>query len=626
MVTTRTISSVLLLQLVCALAFGAPVPDTQELGPAQMQSGSLLLRMRQGYTIATRMNTDVHITVSGPVARTTVRQEFRNDGGEWVEGVYVFPLPDRAAVDRLRMRIGERFIEGEIREKEKAKKEYEAARAAGQRAGLVEQQRANLFTTSVANIGPGAKVIIEMEYQEMLAFDDGVFSLRLPLTLTPRYIPGTPLPDRRGSGWAADTARVPDASLITPPVLTNAEDHRLTLHAEIDTGTPLDYILSRYHPITITPADDGDTRYQVELVDSRTPMDHDLELTWKPVPSAVPRASLFSETVGGHAHYLLLMLPPTDESAVEDTMPREIVFVIDTSGSMHGVSIEQARKALLLALDDLRPADRFNVIQFNSVTKALFDASVPASPGNLQNARGYVSALRANGGTEMRPALELALAGVPSETHLKQVVFITDGSVGNEAELYSVIESELGAARLFTVGIGSAPNGWFMHKAAEAGRGSFTAISALNEVDEKMQRLFEKLRRPQVTDIHVTWPAADALAYPGAVPDLYAGEPVVVTARLATASRAGDLVRVTGQSASGGWSEELSLSSGREHTGIAAVWARSRIADLLDRERRGEDPQAMRAGVIQTALKHHLVSKYTSLVAIDKTPVRPPSS
>lgn len=615
----------LLLQAFAAVAFGQTMTG-QEVSPARMQSGSLLFRMRQGYTVATRINTDVEIEVSGPVARTTVRQEFRNDGAEWVEGVYVFPLPEDAAVDRLRMRIGERFIEGEIREKEQARKEYEAAKAAGKRTGLVEQQRANLFTTSVANVGPGATVVIEIGYQETLAFDDGVFSMRLPLTLTPRYIPGTPLPDRRGSGWSADTDRVRDASLITPPVVTQSTDHRLTLHASIDAGIPLEYVVSRYHPVTITTAGGGETRYDVEFAAGDIPMDHDFELSWKSVPSAMPRASLFSETVGGYTHYLLLMLPPTDDSAAGEPMPRELVFIIDTSGSMHGVSIQQAKEALLLALDDLRAVDRFNVIQFNSYTHALFGDSVPATPANVQSARDYVAALEANGGTNMRPALERALAGHASETHLKQVVFITDGAVGNEAELYNVIESELGAARLFTVGIGSAPNGWFMRKAAEAGRGSFTTVSALHEVHEKMERLFEKLRKPKVTGIEVSWPGADSLAYPETVPDLYAGEPVIVTARLSTVPRTGDLVSIAGQSTAGGWSRQLTLAPGDRHAGIGAVWARARIADLLDRERRGADPEQIRAAVIGTAIDHHLVSPYTSLVAVDKTPVRPDSA
>lgn len=619
----RWLQSAALLAVLLACAFSPALGQETVLeiaSPEQMQAGSLLLKRQAGWEVATRLDTSVEIAVSGPVARSTVRQTFRNGGSEWVEAVYVFPLPETAAVDRLRMRIGERLVEGEIREREQARQEYEAAKAAGQRAGLVEQERANLFTTGLANVAPGATIVIELEYQETAAFEDGTFRLRVPTTLTPRYVPGTPLPDRRGSGWSPDTDRVPDASRITPPVTVRSAAHRLTLHAVIDAGVPLQEVASRYHPIAVRA--DAGTRYVVDLADGDVPMDHDLELTWRPEPSDFPRSSLFVETIDGREHYLLMVLPPTDGTAVTP-VPREMVLVIDTSGSMHGVSIEQAKQALLLALGDLRPEDRFNVIQFNSYAEALFDTSVAATPENVARARDWVARLTANGGTEMRAALERALAAAAPETHLKQVVFITDGSVGNEAGLFSLIEERLGAARLFTVGIGSAPNAWFMRKAAEAGRGSFTFVGALHEVNGKMARLFEKLRLPQVTDIRVSWPVPDAEAYPANVPDLYAGEPVVVAARLPAGARAGDLVQVSGRSPAGEWREALPLAAGERHAGIGTHWARARIAALLDRERRGEDAQAIRAQVVETALAHHLVSRYTSLVAVDRTPARP---
>ena len=210
---------------------GANTASAEGVLPADMQAGSLLLKMQEGYVTATLMNTDVVMNVNGLVARVAVRQEFRNEGSEWVEGVYVFPLPDKAAVDRMRLHIGERFIEGEIREKEQAKKEYERARDQGKKASLVEQQRANLFTTAVANIAPGEQVVVEIEYLEDLRYDDGTFSLRFPMTLTPRFVPGSPLPDRKGSGWSPDTARVPDASLITPPMITASRGHQVSLRA-----------------------------------------------------------------------------------------------------------------------------------------------------------------------------------------------------------------------------------------------------------------------------------------------------------------------------------------------------------------------------------------------------------
>lgn len=592
------------LALVFVLMMGPEAASAEGATPDEMLSGGLLLRMDSGYSVATALNTDVEINISGLVARVSVKQVFRNESENWVEGVYVFPLPDKAAVDRMRLHIGDRFIEGEIQEKEHAKKTYESAKRAGRKASLVEQRRANLFTTSVANIAPGELVVVEIEYLEDVRFEEGQFSIRFPMTLTPRYISGQP-----------------DAALITPPQVTRSKGHKISLVVNVNAGMPLEIIASRYHPVSVT---ENNGRYTVSLGVGTAVMDHDFELVWRPVPSAVPRAMFFRETVEGKPYYLLMVMPPDAQPSAAESMARETIFIIDTSGSMHGVSIAQAKRAVQVALGRLKSTDRFNVIEFNSATTALFAQSQPASAMNITRAQEFVRRLQANGGTEMRPALSLALESRPSEEHLRQIIFITDGSVGYEDELFSMIEDKLGNARLFTIGIGSAPNSWFMRKAAEAGRGSYTFISALHEVGEKMDRLFRKLEQPQVTNIEVRWPSGVVVeSYPSTVPDLYLGEPVAVKVRINGEFRSGDTVRVSGNSIAGGWSAELPVNPVAKHTGVAALWARARIEKLMDDERRNTSPGEARAAIIETALLHHLVSKYTSLVAVDKTPARP---
>jgi Ca-activated chloride channel family protein len=611
----------LLVWLLPATTIAAPEAGFR---PEEAGAGSLLLRMQSGYRPATRINTDVDIEVSGITLRATVRQVFRNDGAEWVEGVYVFPLPDGAAVDRMRLVVGDRVIEGEIREKQAAQQEYEQARRDGKRAGLVRQERANLFTTAVANVAPGETVTIEIGYLDTAGYDDGTYSLRFPMTMTPRYIPGRPSADRQGSGWSPDTDRVPDASMITPPVVATSRDHRVSLSASINLGVPLELVASRYHPVDVEETADG---YRASLAHSGVAMDHDFELIWRPVRAQAPRAMAFTETVDDRPHLLVMIVPPDDDVSAIEIPPRDLVFVIDTSGSMHGVSIEQARKALLLAIDGLRPVDRFNVIQFNSVTRSLFADSVPATANNIGRAQAYVAALGADGGTEMRPALELALGRVGDSAFLRQVIFITDGSVGNETELFRVIEDRLGGTRLFTVGIGSAPNSWFMRKSAEVGRGASITISALHEVEEKMGRLFRKLERPMLTDLQMGWPTdLAAETYPATIPDLYAGEPVVIRARLAREPKPGDQLVIDGRLAGGGWRVELPLADAAPGPGTASVWARAHVAALMDRERRGVDAESVRAEVIDTALAHQIVTRHTSLVAVDRTPVRPSAS
>jgi Ca-activated chloride channel family protein len=602
--------------IVLFFALLPPVYAQEELPP----DAGLVLHSDAGYSAATKLNTDVEIDVSGIVARVTVKQVFRNDGSTWSEGLYQFPLPDDAAVDRMRLQAGERIIVGEIQEKAAAQKAYETAKREGKRASLVNQQRRNLFTTSVANIGPGETVTIEISYLQPVAYDDGAFSLRFPTTLTPRYIPGQPLADKQGSGWSPDTDQVPDASLVTPPMVTRSSDHRIRLRASIDAGMPLEVIASRYHPIDVNGADGS---YTVTLRNSAEMMDHDFELVWRAALSKVPRVALFAEPQQDENHLLLLLLPPSQSAEQDAVPPRDLTLVIDTSGSMQGVSLEQAKQAVQLALDGLRDQDHFNLIQFNSVTDMLYPQSVPVTSETLRTARAWVQGLVANGGTEMRPALAMALRGSTSKG-LRQVVFVTDGSVGNETELFSFIEQKLGDTRLFTVGIGSAPNGFFMRKAAETGRGTFVTISALHEVQEKMTRLMSRLRDPVITDIQLEWPdGLGVTAYPERVADLYRGEPVLVSARLQTLPRDGDLLLVTGDSPAGAWSMQVPLAKPGSNAGIAALWARADIATLLDRARQQGNVEAEREAVLATALRYHLVSPYTSLVAVDRTPVRP---
>lgn len=600
----------------------AQQPAADEITPGAMQGGSLLLRMQGGYHVSTLLNTKVNMQINGLVARVSVRQEFRNEGTDWAEGVYVFPLPDKAAIDRLRLHIGDRFIEAEIREKAQAKKEYEQAKREGKKASLVEQQRPNMFMTSVANIAPGELVVVEIEYLEDLRYDNGSFSIRFPLTITPRYIPGAAsgLPDREGSGWAANTDVVEDASRITPPMVAATRGHRVSMNINVNAGMPLEIIASRYHPVNISETND---RYSISLAGGTVPMDHDFELLWRPARGAAPTAMVFTETINGEPYYLLMVMPPSADTASANIMPREMIFIIDTSGSMHGTSIVQAKKALRRALQGLRPGDRFNIIAFSSRPNPMSHSSVVANLQNLATAESFVGSLQASGGTEMRAALELAMYLPPEESHLRQIIFITDGAVGNESELFKLIENKLGNGRLFTVGIGSAPNSWFMRKSAEVGRGTFTTISALHEVGEKMHRLFAKIEQPQVTNISVAWPAnVIAETYPSVVPDLYLGEPVTIKARIRGELGADARVGISGDSVGGAWFQEMELGSEEQSSGIGALWARARISHLMDDQRRGASPDEIRDAIVETALKHHLVSKHTSLVAIDKTPVR----
>ncbi len=587
--------------------------------------GELLFRSTsQGeYVPATQLDMDVDIQVSGMIARVRLKQEFENTGSEWAEGVYVFPLPENAAVDELLMHVGERVIVGEIKERAKARATYEKAKAEGKRTSLVEQQRPNMFTTSLANIGPGEKITVEIAYLQTLAYDTGQFRLRFPMAITPRYIPGTPVADTEqqvsGEGWAKNTGQVPDASQITPPVFhpASGRQNSISLQVGVDAGFPLAEISSTYHDVVTDRTGEG--RYNIELANLTTVADRDFELQWTPAVGEAPGAALFTQEHNGEQHAFVMLMPPHQYTQASD-QAREMILVIDTSGSMAGVSIKQARSALKLALTTLQSQDRFNIIQFNSVTSSLFTTSVAATPENLAYAQRYVNGLHSTGGTEMASALTAALKGEAPDGLLRQVVFITDGSVGNETALFKLIADQLSDARLFTVGIGSAPNSYFMRKAAEHGRGTFTYIGDVNEVQQKMGELFSKLESPVLTDLKIKWPQGTD-AWPNTVPDLYTGEPVVLSARL---PKAGGEVYLQGASAGVDWTQHLDLNGGRQHEGIAKTWARAKIEALMDQSLSNEaDKEELREQIVDLGLAYHLVSKHTSLVAVDKTPARP---
>ncbi len=594
---------------------------------SELQSGQLVFRTEKGHYLASpKLNTEVDIEINGLLARVTVSQTFKNPSSQWQEGIYVFPLPETAAVDHLRMKVGERIIEGEIKPKKQAKQIYQQAKREGRQASLVEQQRPNMFTTSVANIAPNSSITVVIEYQQMVVQNASEFSLRFPMTITPRYIPGTPIANTEeishfnGSGWALNTNQVRDASHITPPVsATDSEtSNQINISILLSAGFELELVKSSYHQVEEVAV--NSTTRKIRLVDD-VPANRDFELVWSASNHQVPQAALFKQHKNNE-DYAMLMLTPPNELNIE-SISRELIFIIDTSGSMDGTSMKQAKTALQYGLTQLRPQDSFNIIRFSDDVDSLFKQAKIANRNNLDSAHDYVNWLRAEGGTEMAPALKMALQAKQTNEGIRQVVFLTDGSVGNEDELFSIIEQNLGDSRLFTVGIGSAPNSHFMHRAAQFGRGSHSYIGAEDEVRQKMQTLFNKLSHPVLTDIKLELDNAVVEVWPKMVPDLYLGEPLILTLKAATLPN--DIV-VTGHYGNRIWQQKVSLQGGAESEAVSVLWARRKISSLMDDYRRaGENNDLIKANIVNIALTHHLVTKFTSLVAVDKTPVRPVS-
>ncbi len=549
------------------------------------------------------LDTLIGADINGLVARVDVKQQFRNTSRSWAEAIYRFPLPPGAAVDRLQVQVGKRTIEGEIKEKNEARRLYQKAKTDGVIAALLDQQRPNQFETRLANIGPDEAITVSISFLQRVDFSQGEYSLQIPLTFTPR--------------WDS-----PSTTLLSQPV-TNEQfvinsplhDHKLELRLKLRSALQLNHINSRFHDMEIHPTIGG---YDLALVNPDTRTDRMFELNWAPDLGTTPQAAL-STWDGGDAFYALLMLaPPLQEATVPQE--REVVFIIDTSGSMQGMALQQAKAALYQGLSWLKIDDRFNLVEFNSDSYTLFPSSVAPDGNYLEEALNFIEDLKADGGTNMAPALRDAMLLPTQPSLLRQIVFVTDGSVGNEEDLLQQIARELGDSRLFTVSIGSAPNTGFMRKAAEIGRGSHTHIGQLDDVEQRMNELWQRIERPALQDIEVDW-GMTADYYPEIVPDLYAGEPLWLVARLP--SQPGQIV-LRGNLNGTEWQQETSTHAGAGSENLATLWARGRVEALQD-SRLFMDMNAdeLRQSIVDVALEFGLITPYTSLVAVDRTPARP---
>ncbi|MDT8449395.1 MAG: VIT domain-containing protein, partial [Wenzhouxiangellaceae bacterium] len=593
-------------------------------GTARAESTGLTAGMEligtHGRAPAIALSTRLGIDVTGLLARTTVIQTFANPGDEWVEGRYVFPLPAGAAVDELRITLGERVIEGAIRERERARQVYADARESGRTAGLVEQHRPGLFSTEIANIAPGEEVEVRLGFAQTVEYAHGRFALRFPTTTLARFAnaPAETVASRlSGAGSALRHATATASVIASDPVPGPMHDrhatHRLELVVSLHPGLDIGSLESLHHPVRVQT--DGSDR-TIELADPAAAAGRDFELVWSPRHRDRLQGALFVEQMLGRAHALLMLVPP--EEFRPSVLQRELILVIDRSGSMRGDAFEQAREALRLALDRIDGDDRFNVIAFDDRAQALFDVPVPASPANLNRAYRFVDALAAEGGTQIDRALDIAMTPAPAPGFLRQIVFATDGSVANELQVLELVRNRIDRSRLFAIGIGHGVNDAFLGDLARTGRGTLTRIANVADIAERMGGLLRQLESPVLEDIEVEWPVA-AETWPDPTPDLYAGQPLMLLARLDAPEHEldGGAVRATGFRDLHYVEMEWPLKHFRSAPGVARAWARARIDGLGHLPPGVMDEPLRRDEMLLTALDYRILSPLTSLVAVD---------
>ncbi|HSE17605.1 MAG TPA: VIT and VWA domain-containing protein [Pyrinomonadaceae bacterium] len=566
-------------------------------------------------------HTDVKAEISGFVSRVVVTQHFENPFPEKIEAVYTFPLPQNAAVDDMTMIVGDRTVRGKIMPREEAQAVYEAAKAGGQVASLLDQERPNIFTQSVANILPGEQVKITISYVETLSYVNGAYEFVFPMVVGPRYVPGAAKPESQGTGFAPDTKQVPDASRITPRSAPEGmrSGHDVSLEVALDAGLIIDNIDSKTHPTDIQRPDAHSAR--LRLKDSATIPNKDFVLRYDVAGQAIQDALLTHRSDKGG--FFTLILQPPDRVTAQDVTPKELVFVLDTSGSMQGFPIEKAKETMKLALDSLYPSDTFNLITFAGDTRILFPKPVPATRANLNKAQAFLRASTGEGGTEMMTAIKAALQPSDDQSHVRIVCFMTDGYVGNDMEIISEVQKHQNA-RVFSFGIGGSVNRFLLDKMADAGRGEVEYVGLNDDGSAAARRFHERVRNPLLTDISIEWnnlPVADL--YPQRIPDLFGAKPVIIKGRYTSAGRG--TIRLKGKMAGGDFVRDIPVEfpeTMASHDVLASLWARARVDDLMGQDLNGAQSGNMRKDlrdtITQLGIEYRLMTQFTSFVAVEE--------
>jgi Ca-activated chloride channel family protein len=596
-----------------------PGGDLQIVGPDGAARGSCPLK-----------HTDVVANVAGFLGRTRVKQTFHNPLNEKIEAIYVFPLPSDAAVDEMVMTVGDRRIVGQVKKREDARQVYEQAKAAGHVASLLDQERPNVFTQSVANVEPGAQVVIEISYVETLKYEDGWYEFVFPTVVGPRYMPGQSA-GKQGEGFAPDTTEVPDASKISPRVTPQGTraGHDISLTVNIDAGMDIQAVECRSHAIVSEKPAAG--QLSVALKNQHEIPNKDFILRYRTATDRVADALLTHKDPRGS--FFTLFLQPPQKVTRKAAVGRELVFVLDTSGSMQGFPVTQAKFVMSKAIDSMGPQDTFNLITFSGDTNVLWGEPRPNTPQNREEAQSFLATRKGSGGTEMMKAIDAALAKDAridrdrmGPEPIRIVCFMTDGFVGNDMAIIDAVKKNAGTTRVFAFGVGSSVNRFLLDGMAYAGRGEVEYVTLESKAGEAAERFYKRIDAPVLTDVAIDWgglPVADV--YPKRVPDLFSDKPVLVHGRLTGEVKGGAAITLRGNTVAGPFERKVEVkpaAADASHAALASLWARSKVTDLMMSEigamQLGTFPEELKRQITSIGTEFRLMTQYTSFVAVEE--------
>jgi Ca-activated chloride channel family protein len=578
-------------------------------------SGELRAKVADKQVPVPLKHTDVKANIAGYIATVDVTQQYENPYDEKIEAVYVFPLPQDAAVSDFIMTIGERRIRGIIREREEAEEIYAAAKAQGHVASLLTQERPNIFTQAVANIEPGKQIDINIKYFNTLAYDDGWYEFVFPMVVGPRFNPpgSTDGVGAVPNGAEGTSGQATEVTYLKP---NERSGHDIAVQVDIEAGVHIEQIDCINHEILVDDVTDTRTIARLDPADSIP--NKDFVLRYQVAGQQIKSAALVHAGDDG-GYFTLMVYPPADLKYIERG-PMEMIFVVDCSGSMSGEPIAQAKAAIDHALRKMRPQDSFQIIRFSNNASQLGPAPLLATPENIAKGREYLANIYEGGGTMMIEGIKAAL-DFPHDPHrLRTVTFLTDGYIGNEAEIFKAVAEKLGESRIFSFGVGSSVNRYLLDGLARMGHGTAAYLSLTDNAANVMDRYFERVSHAAMTGIEIDWGNLEVFdMYPGASIDLFVGRPLILTGRF----KGTEPTAVTLYGTAAGEPTEVSVlldptDEAATHAGLASVWARHKIADLAYAHR-VQPSDELRGQIEAVALEYGLMSDYTAFVAVDST-------
>lgn len=555
-------------------------------------------------------HTEVGAKIAGNLSRVEVTQRYENPFTVALEAVYVFPLPEEAAVDDMEIKIGDRTIKGNIKKREEAQAIYETAKRQGRTAGLLEQERDNIFTQSLANIQPGEQIDVTIRYTDSLKFEGGDYEFVFPMVVGPRFIPGIPI-DSSG-----DTDIVPDASRITPNIVPpdTRSGHDIGVTIEIDAGLPVSDVHSTSHQLQIEH--DGQI-VRVKLGNEDTIPNQDLILRYR-VACDRTAATILTQSDDRGGHFAIYLIPALTYSSSE-IVPKDVVFLMDTSGSQQGDPLRKCQELMRRFINGLNPDDTFTIIDFSDITTQLSAKPLPNTPENRAKAIKYINKLQANGGTYLLNGIRAVLNfPTAAEGRLRSIVLLTDGYIGNENEILAEVQEHLKPGnRLYSFGVGSSTNRFLLNRIAEIGRGISRIVRHDEPTEEVANQFFRQINNPVLTNIQINWNGTGEkpVIYPSITPDLFAEQPLVLFGR--KPDKIPGNLQINGIAVGGyQYQETFNLNFGEKgNPAIAQLWGRARIKDLTNQIFRYETKGIVEA-VTETALTYQLLSQYTAFIAV----------